>query len=334
MATQLLAEPQGTLPGLRAVDPRRDLNQIADLIEEAFSGELEPGGLSALRDLRLLSHMGPLVGLMARSDPVMEDMLGGFVWVEQDRVVGNVTLQRMDAYGSRWQIANVAVARSYRGQGIGRALMEAALQRISDRRGSWAVLQVRADNLVALDLYKSLGFEAVTRELSLRAPRIPQQLSPAEPPEGLRPYRPEEWRARYDLESTAHNALDLWWRPMRSQKFYEGVESRAGEFLWSLVGRNTRRRWVVPGARGFVAYLGVDARRWQGEHDIAITVHPCCRGSIEERLVSVALNFLSDFPRWPIRVEHLGEHPQLTEALHRQGFRDVRDHLTMRRKMD
>jgi ribosomal protein S18 acetylase RimI-like enzyme len=334
MATQLVAEQQSTLSGLRAVDPRRDLNQVADLIEEAFSGELEAGGLSALRDLRLLSHMGPLVGLMARSDPMMEDMLGGFVWVEQGRVVGNVTLQRMDSYGSRWQIANVAVAKGYRGRGIGRALMEAALERISDRRGSWAVLQVRADNVVALDLYKSLGFEAVTREISLRAPGIPKPLPPADPPEGLRLYQPEEWRARHDLETTSHSALDLWWRPVRSNKFYEGVESRAGEYLWNLLGRNTRRRWVVPGTKGLVAYLGVDGRRWQGEHSIAITVHPCCRGELEDRLLSVALGFLADFPRWPIKVEHLGEHPQLMEALQRQGFRSTRDHLTMRRKMD
>ena len=122
MCAQLAVDRQAEFRGLRPLDPRNDLSQVADLIEEAFGTELEPGGLAALRDLRVLSHMGPLVGLMARSDPYLEDVLGGFVWIEDDRVVGNVTLQRMDSYGSRWQIANVAVSKDYRGRGIGRAL--------------------------------------------------------------------------------------------------------------------------------------------------------------------------------------------------------------------
>ena len=86
--------------------------------------------------------MGPLVGLMARSDPYLEDVLGGFVWIEDDRVVGNVTLQRMDSYGSRWQIANVAVSKDYRGRGIGRALVTTAVERI------------KAVSYTHLDVYK------------------------------------------------------------------------------------------------------------------------------------------------------------------------------------
>ena len=161
MSAQLAIDQRTAFRGLRPLDPRKDLNQVADLIEEAFTGELEPGGIAALRDLRVLSHMGPLVSLMARSDPYLEDVLGGFVWVEDDRVVGNVTIQRLDAYGSRWQIANVAVTKDYQGRGIGRALMTAALERIAERRGSWAVLQVRADNAVAKGLYQRLGFWSV-----------------------------------------------------------------------------------------------------------------------------------------------------------------------------
>ena len=158
MSAQLVAEQPIPFRGLRPLDSRRDLGQVADLIEESFAGELEPGGLAALRDMRLLSRMGPLVGLAARSDPTLEDVLGGFVWVEEDRVVGNVTLQRLDLYGNRWQIANVAVHRPYRGRGIGRALVDAALERITLRGGSWALLQVRTDNEIARKLYEHAIF--------------------------------------------------------------------------------------------------------------------------------------------------------------------------------
>ena len=191
MSTQLVVDYTAPASGLRPLDPRRDLGQVADLIEEAFGGELELGGLAALRDMRMLARMGPLVSLMARSDPYMEDVLGGFVWVEDDRVVGNVTIQRLDPYGTRWQIANVAVTKDYQRRGIGRALVEAAVQRIDDRRGGWAVLQVRTDNDVAQGLYKRLGFEPLTEDAVLTMERLPQGVEPAQSPAGLRPFHHE-----------------------------------------------------------------------------------------------------------------------------------------------
>lgn len=334
MSTQLAVELPAPSRGLRALDPRRDLSQVADLIEEAFSGELESGGLAALRDMRMLSRMGPLVGLMARSDPYMEDVLGGFVWVEDDRVVGNVTIQRLDPYGARWQIANVAVTRSYQGRGIGRALVEAALQRIDDRRGGWAVLQVRTDNPVARELYGRLGFEPLTEEAVLTMNHLPQNLEPASPPAGLRPYRHEEWQARYVLEAASRSDLAKWWRPVRSHQFMQTFESRAGEKLKEWVGRGQVRRWVIEGAHGFCAWLAVDASRWQGVHRLAFTVHPSCRGRLEAELAAYALQTLQEFPPWPIRVEHQGEHREMIEGLQQAGFRLVRNHLSMRRKLN
>ena len=233
MSAQLAIDQRAAYRGLRPLDPRKDLNQVADLIEEAFTGELEPGGIAALRDMRMLSHVGPLVSLMARSDPYLEDVLGGFVWVEDDRVVGNVTIQRLDAYGSRWQIANVAVTKDYQSRGIGRALVTAALERIAERRGSWAVLQVRSDNATAKGLYQRLGFEDLTEDVWLQIDRLPPAAAPqAEAPAGLRPYRHDEWQARYTLESAWRSEKAQWWRPVRSHDFMQLAASRLGERVW------------------------------------------------------------------------------------------------------
>lgn len=335
MSAQLAIDQRTSYRGLRPLDPRRDLNQVADLIEEAFTGELEPGGIAALRDLRMLSRMGPLVGLMARSDPYLEDVLGGFVWIEDDRVVGNVTLQRLDAYGTRWQIANVAVAKGYQGRGIGRALVEAALERIGDKRGGWAVLQVRVDNPIAKGLYERLGFEAITQDVWLQLDRLPVEFTPAsDPPAGLRRYHHNEWQARYTLESACRTELAQWWRPVRSYDYMQLAENRLGEKTWELLGRNRLRRWVVEAERGVAAWLSVDARRWQGIHRLTFAVHPSVRGQYERPLVDYALAFLADYPRWPVRVEHQGEHHALVEALQAVGFRVVRNHLAMRYKLN
>lgn len=333
MSTQLAVDYTAPASGLRPLDPRRDLSQVADLIEEAFGGELESGGLAALRDMRMLSHMGPLVGLMARSDPYLEDVLGGFVWVEDDRVVGNVTIQRLDPYGSRWQIANVAVTKDYQARGIGRALVEAAVQRINDRRGGWAVLQVRIDNQVAMGLYQRLGFEPVTEEAVLVIDQLPQDIELAPAPAGLRPFQRNEWQARYLLEAASRTDLAKWWRPVRSHQYMQTFESRAGEKLWELVGRSQMRRWVVEGGNGFSAFLAVEASRWQGVHRIEFTVHPACRGELEAQLIGHALQHLRGFPRWPIRVEHQGEHREMIDGLQKAGFRLIRNHLSMRQKL-
>jgi ribosomal protein S18 acetylase RimI-like enzyme len=334
MNAQLVATQPTAPSGLRPLDPRQDLSQVADLIQEAFSGELEPGGLAALRDLRMLSRMGPLVGLMARHDPYVEDVLGGFVWVEEGRVVGNVTIQRLDSYGSRWQIANVAVAQAFRGRGIGRALMTASLERIAQRHGHWAVLQVRADNAVARGLYEQMGFEFVTQEVILRLQRLEEGATPVAMPEGMRPYDPEAWRACYELATASRNALDQWWYPVRSRDHWQSAESRLGQRIWELVGRNRVRRWVVPGEHGLIAYLGLNARRWQGEHTLEFLVHPQGRGRLEMPLVHYALGFLADYPRWPVVVQHKGQHPELIEALQVAGFATRRNHVTMRLKIN
>jgi ribosomal protein S18 acetylase RimI-like enzyme len=333
MSAQLAIDQRTSFRGLRPLDPHKDLNQVADLIEEAFTGELEPGGIAALRDLRMLSRMGPLVGLMARSDPYLEDVLGGFVWVEDDRVVGNVTIQRLDAYGSRWQIANVAVTKAFQGRGIGRALVEAALERIAERRGSWAVLQVRSDNVVAKGLYQRLGFESLTEDVLLQLDRLPPGTLHADTPAGLRLYRHDEWQARYTLESACRSELAQWWRPVRSHDFMQLAENRLGEKVWEALGRNRVRRWAVQGEHGLAAWLSIDARRWDGIHRLAFAIHPRYRGQLEQLLVQYALSFLSEYPRWPVRVEHQGEHGELVEALQAAGFRMVRDHLAMRYKV-
>jgi ribosomal protein S18 acetylase RimI-like enzyme len=333
MSAQLAVDRQGEFQGLRPLDPRKDLNQVADLIEEAFGVELEPGGIAALRDLRVLSRMGPLVGLMARSDPYLEDVLGGFVWIEDNRVVGNVTLQRLDSYGSRWQIANVAVAKAYRGRAIGRALVTTAVERIKDRQGSWAVLQVRIDNDIARGLYERLDFVRLTEDVILRLDQAPREAPKGDPPARLRPYRHTEWQARYTLEAAARTDLAKWWRPVRSHQFMQTSESRLGEKLWEWMGRNRVRRWVVEGDQGLAAWLLIDARRWEGIHRLEFTVHPSCRGQVEQQLVAYALGALADYPAWPVRVEHQGEHRELISALEQAGFRVVRNHLAMRRKI-
>lgn len=56
-------------------------------------------------------------------------------------------------------ITNIAVSKNSRGRGIGTSLLKAALSSAGENGASFITLEVRQLNLVAIGLYKKLGFE-------------------------------------------------------------------------------------------------------------------------------------------------------------------------------
>jgi ribosomal-protein-alanine N-acetyltransferase len=61
------------------------------------------------------------------------------------------------------EILTVAVARTHRGQGLGRALMDAVLRKLHSERAEELLLEVDETNVPAIALYKRLGFNEVAR---------------------------------------------------------------------------------------------------------------------------------------------------------------------------
>ncbi len=171
---------------IRPVDPRRDLLAIADLIEICFIDQMDEEGREYVRQIRHAAQNGDFFRWIHGADEMVSLPLGGFVWVEQHHVVGNLTMIPFRAGGKsdgspRWRylIANGAVHPNYRRPGIGRPRPMQALAQIRQRRaGAW--LQVRDDNPPAHNLYLSLGFEERARrttwELSSSTP-IPERPS-------------------------------------------------------------------------------------------------------------------------------------------------------------
>jgi len=61
------------------------------------------------------------------------------------------------------EVLNLAVVPDHRGQGLGRALLEAGLAAVQSRGGTEIFLEVRASNTVAQALYRSRGFRVSGR---------------------------------------------------------------------------------------------------------------------------------------------------------------------------
>jgi GNAT superfamily N-acetyltransferase len=260
-------------------------------------------------------------------------LYGGYVWVEDGRVVGNVTVQRSDTYARRWQIANVAVAPAHRGQGIAHALMEAALDHIRTHGGTWVVLQVRANNSAARRLYEHLAFEAIAGSSELRRPRSLHGSPLAAEPAPLEPLSPGGWREVYDLATAALPSLAQWWQPLRSQRFDLGIDQRLGEWLSRLIGWGQVWRLGIRRENRLVAAMAVRAMCWQPLHRLEVWVHPDERGKWEAPMVAQALALLASYPAQDVSIQVNTEHTQLIEALQAASFCVHRTLIVMRRRM-
>ena len=334
-AMHVLANPanQRIERGVRPFDLGRDLHPVARLIADAFADELDVQGEAALRELRIMGHMSGLVRLLARSTGEFQDVFNGFVWIEDGKLVGNVTVQRATSGSGRWQIANVAVDPNYRGRGISRSLMETALEYVQEMGGTWAVLQVREQNQIARGLYDRLHFESMGGSVEMRCARVPKiNTQPALP--GLAPFSAADSTLLYDLANSEQSAESQWWRAARRADFDIPFEQSIGEWISRVAGRDRIYRMAMRDFTGrFESALLLTARRWKGEHSLQLWVRPEAQERYERRMILWALHALQEYPTWPVTTTLNTTHTGAQTVLKEFGFQARTTLLTMRRKV-
>jgi ribosomal protein S18 acetylase RimI-like enzyme len=149
---------------LRPFDIRRDITPVADLVERCFADTLDPDGHNYLRRMRSAAQNSRFMRWASAVEERVSIPLSGYVWEEDGRVVGNLTLIPFTVRGTRnYLIANVAVHPDYRRRGIARALTAKAIEQSRQRGAPSAWLHVREDNPGAIRLYQTLGFEEIAR---------------------------------------------------------------------------------------------------------------------------------------------------------------------------
>lgn len=257
--------------GLRALDPGRDLAAVADLIETAFSEGLDAGGRRMLREMRRLGRRGWLARLLLGMSLPGSPYGRGYVWEEEGRVVGNVSLTPVGEGSGRWVLANVVVHPSYRRRGIGQALVEASLEHVRRKRGAKVILQVEAENSAAQKIYRSLGFQVrATRTCWRREAGAETELQVET--DAVRPQKPGEWRLAYALASRLHPEGLLWPLPLRADQLRPGPLTEAigleGRGRWAWLEQGEPRAFLearpLPEARGWRLMMLVEPV-WQGE---------------------------------------------------------------------
>ena len=89
-ATQAAQRPatQAKENGIRPFDIARDLRPVAELIADAFASELDERGEAALREMRVMSRLGGVLGVLNRTTSDLQNFFGGFVWVVGGKLIG------------------------------------------------------------------------------------------------------------------------------------------------------------------------------------------------------------------------------------------------------
>jgi len=152
-----MVTPSASSPHLRPIDIRKDLTEIADLIELCFSNHLDADGRIYLEQMRKAARNSRYFTWAMSAKLQMP--VSGYVWENSGKVLGNVSLMPVTKDGARaYMIANVAVHPDYRRLGIGKALTEKAVLYCAQQSCRSVWLQVRDDNEGAVRIYAGLGF--------------------------------------------------------------------------------------------------------------------------------------------------------------------------------
>jgi ribosomal protein S18 acetylase RimI-like enzyme len=322
------------------MDPVRDLGSIANLVARAFADEIDEQGKAALREMRWMARLSPLVWWWVQADPSFRDSFRGFVWEEPSsagrgcQIVGNVSLNRAPGHRHWWIICNVAVQDEYQGRGIGRQLMEAAIAEARQLAGKGIVLQVFQNNARARRLYADLGFAEASGTTDLRLETVPSVAVLDLPGYELRAWKPADGQVAYDLAQHAIPPTQQWLRPLRVGDYQPDWLTLLGRWMSDrLAGRRVYRLTALKENR-LVGMIAVTVAFRQGEHRLVLLVHPGNVGQLEAALVSRALHLLAAVPSRPVTITVDMDRDVAVKVLRECGFKEQRTLLTMLKNLE
>lgn len=311
--------------GLRPVDLRRDLRQIAALMDICFGDTLDQSGRGAVREMEILSRSGPLLWFLGTMTPSWQL---GFVWFEDGKLVGNVSTQMAEYDRYTWLVANVAVHPDYRHRGIATALTAAALDLARQNNAHRTLLQVHQHNTTAFNLYRALGFDVVTTRSTWERLSLLEPPSVALPNIEMRPARREEWQTDFNFVAQNRPAGFSWLRPLRKGDWRPSFWRTLSHFFMGVRDDHWLAWDTLKGevAGAFYINTGVSTT-----DDIHLVVASPWQGRLERPLLAAALHRLGRRP-WAVRVDHPTPDAAFETALQEFGFRRLQTLIWMERK--
>lgn len=192
---------------MRLIRLPEDLMPLTSLLAESFhypeneDWSVQTDEMEQMTEaMKNFKRLWPLIRAIQFLSPPLRDIYRGFVWEEDDQLIGTVVGSRRGTTDT-WIVGNVGVLPEYRRRGIARQLVRAILELIRERGGKRAILGVIAENLPAYTLYEKVGFEHYSGNIDFHA--FPEEVPPGPALPGgyiQLPLKRFDWRPRYELE--------------------------------------------------------------------------------------------------------------------------------------
>jgi hypothetical protein len=204
--------------------------------------------------------------------------------------------------------------------------MEAAVDAVQERGGTWIGLEVREDNAVARGLYEHMGFKTVgTMVETLRPEGQPWPALDISPAQSRRA-RASDSRTLYRLaqDGLARDHREV--LEVRRSTYRAGWEARIGALLegvresWQIAGRGDE---VLGGVRVTTRWLS----RW---HQVEVVARQDRMEDLGPRLVAAAVDELARRRPWEATALLPGPREALEPFFARAGFRRLRRLAQMR----
>ena len=210
-------------PHIRPIQLRRDLDEVANLVEVCFSDHMDAEGRSYLQNIRRIGREGNSYYLDATSPETSSVPFHGYVWVENGKIIGNITLIYLHKKEQNiYFIANVAVDPAYRNQKIAHRLTERALMHVREHHGHSVILQVREDNPSAIHVYESLGFSEILRRTNWGFNHMPAETKDLPVPVKIKPREKESWPQQKKWLEEIYPEKVTWFLPFQISKHEPG----------------------------------------------------------------------------------------------------------------
>jgi ribosomal protein S18 acetylase RimI-like enzyme len=148
---------------IRQFNPN-DLSAIKAITVEGFTGVSLDHAVEEKLGGKLAGHDWRWRKARHIDDDAAANPEGIFV-VELDGEVAGYISTVLDREAGRGRIPNLAVSTSVRGQGIGRALIERAVEYFRAEGMAYAAIETMASNPIGQRLYPDCGFEEVARQV-------------------------------------------------------------------------------------------------------------------------------------------------------------------------
>ncbi len=229
-------------PAIRSLDIRTDLGEVANLIELCFSSQMDPDGWSYLTAIRRASRNRRYIRWIPGAGERVSYPLFGYVWEENSRVVGNLSLIPIFKNEEwRYLIANVAVHPDFRRKGIARKLTLAAIQHARSQGAAAAWLQVRSDNPSARELYRSLGFVERAQRTSWLRKKTQPPVAELNPEVKVAPREDAEWQFQSVWLERIYPIEVSWNLPIHYERYAPTLKNK----LFRLVEGERIQHWTA-----------------------------------------------------------------------------------------